>query len=94
MALFYNATPVVAGRRLGSLSTKGLRLSCAANVCLLGRGGGLFTNVVGGVFCELPPYGVPRSSLPASNAQTTPKIAHLSDTPAPIREYGTDKGTP
>src|SRR5688500_18660750 len=26
---------------------------------------------------------------PPSNAQVTPKITHLSDTPAPIREYGT-----
>src|SRR5215217_2272077 len=37
------------------------------------------------------------SSLPTSNAQVTAKLAHLSDTPAPIREYGanvTDKGTP
>jgi hypothetical protein len=45
---------------------------------------------------ELPLYGVLRSSLPASNAQATAKIAHLSDAPAPIREYGTnvtDKGT-
>jgi hypothetical protein len=43
-----------------------------------------------------PLYGVLRSSLPASNAQATPKIAHLSDTPAPIEEYGAkviDKGT-
>ena len=41
--------------------------------------------------------GVLRSSLPASNAQATPKIAYLSDTPAPIRQYAThvtDKGTP
>src|SRR5215203_1718288 len=37
-----------------------------------------------------------RSSPPASNAQVTAKIAHLSDTPASIEEYGanvTDKGT-
>src|SRR5215216_2423507 len=39
-------------------------------------------------FCELRRDGVLRSSLPASNAQATPKIAYLSDTPAPIREYG------
>jgi hypothetical protein len=45
----------------------------------------------------LPLYGVLRSSLPASNAQATPKIVYLSDTPASIREYAThvtDKGTP
>src|SRR5215203_5035220 len=43
-----------------------------------------------------PLYGVLGSSLPASNAQATPKIAHLSDTPAPIGDYATpvtDKGT-
>src|SRR5215208_5200489 len=37
------------------------------------------------------------SSLPVSNAQATPKIVHLSDTPAPLRDYATpvtDKGTP
>jgi hypothetical protein len=46
---------------------------------------------------ELPLNGVLRSWLPASNAQATPKIVHLSDTPAPIPEYAThvtDKGTP
>jgi hypothetical protein len=32
-----------------------------------------------GYFCELPLYGVLRSSLPASNAQATAKIAHLGD---------------
>jgi hypothetical protein len=45
---------------------------------------------------ELPLYGVLRSSLPASNALVTAKMADLSDTPAPIEEYGakiTDKGT-
>jgi hypothetical protein len=50
-----------------------------------------------GKFCELRLYGVLGSSLPSSNAQVTAKIAHLSDTPAPIGEYGTnvtDKGTP
>src|SRR5215217_7827816 len=39
--------------------------------------------------------GILRSSLPASHAQVTPKIAHLSDTPVPIRKYArhvTDKG--
>jgi hypothetical protein len=43
---------------------------------------------VEGEFCELglPIYGVLRRSLPASNAEATPKIAYLSDTPAPIRE--------
>jgi hypothetical protein len=42
-----------------------------------------------------PLYGVLGSSLPASNAQATPKIAHLSDTSGPIRQYAmhvTDKG--
>jgi hypothetical protein len=51
---------------------------------------------VEGEFCELRRDGVLRSSSPASNAQVTPKIAHLSDTPAPIEEYGanvTDKWT-
>ena len=46
---------------------------------------------------EVRILGILGSSLPASNAQATPKIAHLSDTPAPIREYArhvTDKGTP
>src|SRR5215217_946858 len=38
-------------------------------------------------FCELRLYGVLRSSLAASNAQATPKIAHLSDAPTPIEEY-------
>src|SRR5215211_1664908 len=32
-------------------------------------------------FCELRLYGVLGSSSSASNAQVTPKIAHLSDTP-------------
>jgi hypothetical protein len=59
---------------------------------------GLFTNVVEWGFSEVgfPLYGVLESSLPASNAQATPKIAHLSDTSAPIRQYATpviDKGT-
>jgi len=48
-------------------------------------------------FCELRLLGILGSSLPTSNAQATPKIAYLSDTPAPIGEYGThvtDKGTP
>src|SRR5215217_2823613 len=48
-------------------------------------------------FCELRLLGILRSSLPASHAQVTPKIAHLSDTPVPIRKYArhvTDKGTP
>src|SRR5215204_3313289 len=47
-------------------------------------------------FCELRLLGILGSSLPASNAQATPKIAHLSDTSAPIRQYATlvtDKGT-
>src|SRR5215210_6944522 len=44
---------------------------------------------VEGVFSEVRLLGILRSSLPASNAQATAKIAHLSDTPAPIREYGT-----
>jgi hypothetical protein len=35
-------------------------------------------------FCELRLNGVLRSSLPARNAQVTAKIAHLSDTPAPL----------
>jgi hypothetical protein len=35
----------------------------------------------------LPIYGVLRSSLLASNAQATTKIAHLSDTYDSIREY-------
>src|SRR5215203_5928830 len=46
-------------------------------------------------FCELRLLGILRSSLPASHAQVTPKIAHLSDTPVPIRKYArhvTDKG--
>src|SRR5215216_4942369 len=46
---------------------------------------------------EVRILGILRSSLPASNAQATPKIAHLSDTSAPIRQYATpvtDKGTP
>ena len=41
--------------------------------------------------------GILGSSLPASHAQVTTKIAHLSDTPVPIRKYArhvTDKGTP
>jgi hypothetical protein len=45
----------------------------------------------------LPLYGVLGSSSSTSNAQVTAKIANLSDTPAPIDEYGThvtDKGTP
>ena len=45
---------------------------------------------------ELRNDGVLRSSSLASNAQVTPKIARLGDTPAPIKEYGakvTDKGT-
>jgi hypothetical protein len=49
---------------------------------------GLFTRERGRVIL--------RSSLPTGNAQATPKIAHSSDTPAPIREYArhvTDKGT-
>jgi hypothetical protein len=48
-------------------------------------------------FGEVRVLGILGSSLPTSNAQVTAKIAHLSDTPAPIREYGThvtDKGTP
>src|SRR5215208_3536779 len=52
---------------------------------------------VEGRFCELRLLGILRSSLPASNAQATPKIAHLSDTSAPIWHYATpvtDKGTP
>jgi hypothetical protein len=52
---------------------------------------------VEGEFCELRLNGVLGSSSSTSNAQVTPKIAHLSDTPAPIREYATpvtDKGTP
>jgi hypothetical protein len=52
-------------------------------------GEGLFTVVRG--------MGILGSSLPTSNAQVSAKIAHLSDTPAPIREYGThvtDKGAP
>src|SRR5215208_6659576 len=39
--------------------------------------------------------GILRSSLPASHTQVTTKIAHLSDTPVPIRKYArhvTDKG--
>ena len=48
----------------------------------------LFTEVkcVEGVFSEvgLPIYGVLRSSLPARNGQVTPKITHMSDTPAPL----------
>jgi hypothetical protein len=38
-------------------------------------------------FCEVRIHGVLRSSLAASNAQATPKIAHLSDAPTPIEEY-------
>src|SRR5215213_4063951 len=44
---------------------------------------------------ELLLMGILRSSLPASHAQVTTKIAHLSDTPVPIRKYArhvTDKG--
>src|SRR5215218_6656882 len=44
---------------------------------------------------ELLLMGILRSSLRASHAQVTPKIAHLSDTPVPIRKYArhvTDKG--
>jgi hypothetical protein len=70
MTPFYNATPAVAGRRLGSLSTRGLQLSCAVNVCLWGRGGGLFTNVVERVFCELCHDGVLRSSPCATQEAT------------------------
>src|SRR5215207_1110209 len=41
-----------------------------------------------GEFCELRHNGVLRSSLPASNSQATPKIAYLSDTPAPdLRDH-------
>src|SRR5687768_521007 len=46
-------------------------------------------------FCELRLLGILGSSLLASNAQATTKIAHLSDTPVPIRKYATpvtDKG--
>src|SRR5215211_4362011 len=44
---------------------------------------------------ELLLMGILRSSLRASHAQVTTKIAHLSDTPVPIRKYArhvTDKG--
>jgi hypothetical protein len=43
----------------------------------------------------VPGNGVLGSSLSASDAQVTAKIAHLSDTSTPIEEYGTnvtDKG--
>src|SRR5215213_7130929 len=49
-----------------------------------------------GLFTQLRGRRILRSSLPASNAQVTAKIAHLSDTPAPMEEYGAkvaDKGT-
>jgi hypothetical protein len=55
----------------------------------------LFTNVVEEEFCELRLLGILRGSLPASHAQVTTKIAHLSDTPVPIRKYARhviDKG--
>jgi hypothetical protein len=35
-------------------------------------------------FSEVRRHGVLGSSLPTSNAQATPKIAHLSDTPTPL----------
>ena len=44
---------------------------------------------------EVRILGILRSSPPASHAQVTTKIAHLSDTPVPIRKYArhvTDKG--
>src|SRR5215211_2952116 len=46
-------------------------------------------------YCEVRILGILRSSLRASHAQVTPKIAHLSDTPVPIRKYArhvTDDG--
>ena len=49
------------------------------------------------LFTRVRGRGILRSSLPASHAQVTTKIAHLSDTPVPIRKYArhvTDKGTP
>src|SRR5215212_6425740 len=55
----------------------------------------LFTRVCGIGVLRTSPLGILRSSLPASHAQVTTKIAHLSDTPVPIRKYArhvTDKG--
>src|SRR5215217_4709931 len=42
-------------------------------------------NVLEGEFCELRIDGVLRSSLSASNAQATPKIRNIGDTPHPAR---------
>jgi hypothetical protein len=41
-------------------------------------------------FYEVRLLRILRPSLPASNAQATAKIAHLSDTPAPIETYDTN----
>ena len=91
------ASPVIGLKRSQTTCTNGVVWLCSS--------GAFSDNIVRyspefveWAFSEVgfPLYGVLGSSLPASNAQATPKIAHLSDTSAPIRQYATpviDKGT-
>jgi len=57
----------------------------------------IFQTVSEQQFSEVRQISILGSSLLASNAQATPKIVYLSDTPTPMAEYAinvTDKGTP